>query len=245
MKLDCYLVPSEATESVLAGKSVVTIDVLRTCTTIAAALMNGAERIIPAATVEAATKLMSSLDRESTLLCGETEGKKVQGFDLGNSPLEYTRDAVEKKTLIFASTNGTKLMARGLNAQQQLICSFVNVGKVVERVRPDDPELIIVSSGMNGRFSLEDAVCAGMVVARLAESFSETWDINDGAHAAIALYEKFGGDIRSMLFNTTHGQHLVSLGFASDVDVSSRVDSVPVLPLLKQGRITLDEDTDG
>ena len=84
MKLDCYMVPSEITETALRGKIVVIVDVLRSCTTIAYALVNGAEKIIPAATVEAATKLMSSLDTGSTLLCGEREGKKVDGFDLGN-----------------------------------------------------------------------------------------------------------------------------------------------------------------
>ncbi|KPJ61421.1 MAG: hypothetical protein AMJ46_01675 [Latescibacteria bacterium DG_63] len=239
MNLDCYLVPSEATESVVAGKTVVIVDVLRTCTTIAFALMNGAERVIPAATVEAATKLMSSLDRGSTLLCGETEGKKVKGFDLGNSPLEYVRDVVEKKTLVFASTNGTKLMARGASAREQLICSFVNIQKVVENVRPDGPELIVVASGMNDRFSLEDAVCAGMVVAKLNELSAGAWELNDGAHAAMALFEKLGKNIRRMLLDSAHGRYLVSIGFASDVETSSRVDSVPVLPVLKEGRITL------
>jgi 2-phosphosulfolactate phosphatase len=239
MKLDCYLVPSEATEPVLAEKVVVIIDVLRTCTTIAFALMNGAERVIPAATVEAATKLTSSLDKGSTLLCGETEGEKVKGFDLGNSPSEYTRDMVEGKTLVFASTNGTRLMARSLNAQEQLICSFVNIERVTERVRPDGPAPVIVASGMNDRFSLEDAVCAGMVAAKLNELSPGTWDMNDGAHAAVALFDKFGSDIRRMLLDSAHGRYLTSLGFGSDVETSSRVDSVPVLPVLKDGRITL------
>ncbi len=242
MRMDCYLVPSEATESVFAEKTVVIIDVLRTCTTIAFALMNGAERIIPAPTVEAATKLTSSLDKGSTLLCGEAEGKKVRGFDLGNSPSEYTRDIVEGKTLVFASTNGTRLMARGHNAQEQLICSFVNIARVVDRVRPDGPALVIVSSGMNDRFSLEDAVCTGMVAAKLNDISPGIWEMNDGAHAAIALFEKFGKDIRGMLLDSAHGRYLASLGFASDVEVSSRTDSVPVLPVLKEGRITLSSD---
>ncbi|UCF77769.1 MAG: 2-phosphosulfolactate phosphatase [Candidatus Eiseniibacteriota bacterium] len=241
MKLDCYLVPSEATEQVLAGKAVVIIDVLRTCTTIAFALMNGAGRVIPAATIEAATKLMSSLDRGSTLLCGEREGKKVKGFDLGNSPLEYTREIVQDKTLVFASTNGTKLMARGVNAQEQLVCSFVNVERVVGRIRPEGPEPVVVASGMNDRFSLEDAVCAGMVATRLSQLSPGLWELNDGARAAVALFEKFGEDILRMMHESAHGKYLASLGFASDVEVSARVDSVPVLPVLKEGRITLSD----
>jgi len=126
------MVPSEIGEAALRGKIAVIVDVLRSCTTVAYALVSGAEKIIPAATVEAATKLVSSLDTGSTLLCGEREGRKVDGFDLGNSPLEYTRAIVEGKTLVFASTNGTKLMSKGQMAQEQLLCSFVNIGKVVE-----------------------------------------------------------------------------------------------------------------
>jgi len=239
MKLECYIVPSEVTEASLRGKIVVIVDVLRSCTTVAHALLNGAEKIIPAATVEAATKFMSSLDRGSTLLCGEREGKKVHGFDLGNSPLEYTRAIVEGKTLVFASTNGTKLMTKGQKAQEQLLCAFVNVGKVVERLRPEGPEPVIVCSGTNGQFSLEDTVCAGMVASRLGETLPGTWELNDGARAAITLFEKFGGDIYRMLHDSSHGRYLLSLGFGLDIEVCARTDSVPILPVLREGRITL------
>ena len=239
MKLDCYIVPSEITEAALRGKIVVIVDVLRSCTTVAYALVNGAEKIIPATTVEAATKLMSSLDRGSTLLCGEREGRKINGFDLGNSPLEYTRAIVGGKTLVFASTNGTKLMAKGQKAQEQLLCSFVNIGKVVEALRPEGPEPVVVCSGTNGQFSLEDAVCSGMVASKLGEVFPGAWELNDGARAAITLFEKFGGDIYGMLHDSSHGRYLLSLGFGLDIEVCARTDSVPVLPVLREGRITL------
>ena len=223
----------------MRGKIVVLIDVLRSCTTVAYALLNGAEKIIPASTVEAATKLMSSLDRGSTLLCGEREGKKVTGFDLGNSPLEYTRAIVEGKTLVLASTNGTKLMAKGQNAQEQLLCSFVNVGSIVGRLKPEGSGPIVVCSGTNDQFSLEDAVCAGMVISRLVEMFPGAWELNDGAKAATSLLEKFGGDIYGMLHNSSHGRYLLSLGFGLDIEVCARTDSVQVLPILKEGRVTL------
>jgi 2-phosphosulfolactate phosphatase len=239
MKLDCYLVPSEVTEATLKGRVVVIIDVLRSCTTIAYALLNGAEKIIPAGTVEAATKLMSSLDRASTLLCGERDGKKVSGFDLGNSPLEYTREAVAAKTLVFASTNGTKLMSRGIKAEEQLVCSFVNVGRVIARLGPEGIEPVILCSGTSGRFSMEDSVCAGMVAHGLIQASANAWELNDGAKAAVALYEKWGNDIYGVVSGSSHGKYLLELGFGLDLEVCSRVDSVPVLCVLREGRITV------
>jgi len=238
MKLDCYLTPSEVTEAILKGRVVVIIDVLRSCTSIAYALLNGAEKIIPAGTVEAATKLMSSLDRASTLLCGEREGKKVSGFDLGNSPLEYTREAVAGKTLVFASTNGTKLMSRGIKAEEQMVCSFVNVGQVTARLGSQRVEPVILCSGTNGKFSMEDTVCAGMVAHGLMQGSADSWELNDGAKAALALYEKWGNDIYSVVCDSSHGKYLLELGFGLDLEVCARVDSVPVLCVLKEGRIT-------
>jgi len=238
MKLDCYLTPSEVTEAILKGREVVIIDVLRSCTSMAYALLNGAEKIIPAATVEAATKLMSSLDKASTLLCGEREGKKVSGFDLGNSPLEYTREAVAGKTLVFASTNGTKLMSRGIKAEEQLVCSFVNVGQVIARLRSQGMEPVILCSGTNGRFSMEDTVCAGMVAHGLMKDSADTWELNDGAKAALVLNEKWGSDTYGVVSGSSHGKYLLELGFGLDLEVCSRVDSVPVLCVLKEGRIT-------
>jgi len=239
MKLDCHLVPTEVTEAVLKGRVVVIVDVLRSCTTITYALLNGAEKIIPAATVESATKLMSSLDRSSTLLCGERDGKKVAGFDLGNSPLEYTREVVSEKTLVFASTNGTKLMSREVKAEEQLICSFVNVGQVAARLSPEGPEPVILCSGTNARFSMEDSVCAGMLIARLLEIFPGGWELNDGAKAVVALHSKYGDDIYQMILDSSHGKYLLSLGFDLDLEVCARLDSIPILPVLKDGRITL------
>ena len=228
-------------EAAVRGKAVVIVDVLRSCTTIAFALTNGAEKIIPAATVESATRLMSSLDKGSTLLCGEREGRKVAGFDLGNSPLEYTREIVGNKTLVFASTNGTRLMLKGQNAQEQLLCSFVNVGRVVERLRISSAEMIIACSGAEGQFSLEDTVCAGMVASRLVDALPGVWELNDGARAAISLFETFGADVHRMLRGSAHGRNLLSLGFGLDLEVCARVDSVPVLPVLKEGRITVSD----
>src|SRR5258705_1713508 len=110
-RIDLYVLPAELEKASLDGHQIAVVDVLRSSTSIATALMNGAAKIIPVKTVEEATKLHGTLDPKTSLLCGEREGRKVTGFHLGNSPREYTRKKVNGSTLIFASTNASPLMA--------------------------------------------------------------------------------------------------------------------------------------
>src|SRR5512147_1685269 len=98
-------------ELVLKDKNVVVIDVLRTSTTMAAGLANGAREIIPTEDAAAAGRIGRGSKGQS-LLCGERNGKIIEGFDLGNSVKEYTAKNVAGKTLIFSSTNGTAALIK-------------------------------------------------------------------------------------------------------------------------------------
>ncbi|MDO9027030.1 MAG: 2-phosphosulfolactate phosphatase, partial [bacterium] len=89
-------------EQGLAGKMVVVIDVLRASTSMVAALEAGAKEIIPLASIEEATRLAETMGREIVVLCGERDGNKINGFDLGNSPLEFTPENVKGKSLLMA-----------------------------------------------------------------------------------------------------------------------------------------------
>jgi 2-phosphosulfolactate phosphatase len=243
-RIELFLVPGEIPESYLRDKLAVTIDVLRACTTVAYAFANGAGSAIPAQEVEEATKLLASLDRHSTLLCGERNGLKIKGFDLGNSPLEYTEDVVGGKTLIMASTNGTPAMARASVAKVQLLCSFVNIGLVAEALKGEEggaggSDVAIVCSGRMGRMAIEDAVCGGMLVHLLdAAGLADLRDgANDAAVAARDLYLRHSESLSAMIEESSHGRYLASIGFAADLKICSRLDSVPVLPVLADGVI--------
>ncbi len=236
MRIEALFTPSEITEPAVKDKPVVVIDVLRACTTIAFAMSRGCERIIPVASVEAAMNLASSLEKKVTLLGGEREGKRIDGFDLGNSPLEYTTDVVKGKAVVLATTNGTKAISMSQGAKEILVASFVNMASVVERAAgPGGGSLTIVCAGESGKFSLEDAVCAGMLIERLGES--RNVELNDGAHAARLLYRQNQDSIADLLKQCEHGRYLESLGFAKDLDICSRVDSLSILPVVKEGRI--------
>jgi len=236
MRVETLFTPSEITEAAVKDRVVVVIDVLRACTTIAFAMSRRCERIIPVASVEAAMNLASSLEKKVTLLGGEREGKRIDGFDLGNSPLEYTEDVVKGKAVVLATTNGTRAMSMSQGAKEILVASFVNMASVVERASGLGKEtLTVVCAGESGKFSLEDAVCAGMLIDRLGET--NAVDLNDGAQAARSLYLQNQNSIADLLKQCEHGRYLEGLGFAKDLDICSRVDSLNILPVVKEGRI--------
>ena len=125
MNIDVFFTPLQVQDELsLQNKTVLVVDVLRASTTIATALKNGARVIIPAASVESAVKYASTLEEGSFLLCGERGGEIIDGFHLGNSPLEYTEEKVKGKTLIYASRATSSLMFSKLTSPSR--CFFIH-----------------------------------------------------------------------------------------------------------------------
>jgi 2-phosphosulfolactate phosphatase len=244
IRIDLHVTPSEVERAALEQRQIVVVDVLRTCTSAAHALRNGAAKIIPVETVEEATRLAQTLDPKSRLLCGEREGRKVSGFDLGNSPREYDRDKVEGKTLVFASTNASPLMAGQLEGREQRLLGYVNLTAVAGAVRRDAADLAIVCAGRNGRVSLEDFACAGALVRRLTDG-DRAIVVNDAAELARAYDAAHGHAPEAILRQSEHGRYLMEIGFEGDLAVCAAVDAVPVVPFLKDGRITTELAGDG
>ncbi|HEY6222138.1 MAG TPA: 2-phosphosulfolactate phosphatase [Candidatus Eisenbacteria bacterium] len=236
-RLDLYFTPPEAERASIEGRQIVIIDVLRSCTSIAVALSNGASKVIPVESVEEAARLASTLGSKSRLLCGERDGRKVSGFDLGNSPLEYARERVEGATLIFASTNASPLMAGLLEGREQLLLAYVNVGAVADAVRRRGEDVAIVCAGKNKRFALEDAACAGALIRRLTSAGGPV-AVNDAAEMAREYDRSHGLAPEAILRTSEHGRDLIEMGFEDDLPVCAKIDSVPVVPYLREGRIT-------
>jgi 2-phosphosulfolactate phosphatase len=236
-RVDLFLTPAEAARVSIEERRIVVVDVLRTCTSIIHALRNGAAKVIPVETVEDATRLAQTLDPKSRLLCGEREGRKVSGFDLGNSPREYERAKVEGATLVFASTNASPLMAGLLEGHEQRLLAYVNVSALADSVRTEDADLAIICAGRNGRFSLEDAACAGTLVRRLTE-FGGAAVLNDAAEMAREYDRAHGRDPEAILRKSEHGRYLIELGFEEDLPICAALDGVPLVPVLKDGRVT-------
>ena len=134
MKITLFFTPAGIDDDQISGRTAVVIDILRATTTAAVALFNGAREIIPTATLGDATSLKQKLDHSSVLLGGEREGQKVEGFDLGNSPFEYSSKVVENKSIILASTNGSAALLCGSEAENCLACAFINISAVLKQV---------------------------------------------------------------------------------------------------------------
>jgi len=226
----------------LKDKNVVVIDVLRTSTTMAAGLFNGAKEIIP--TEDAAQAGLIGRNSEGqSLLCGERNGKLIPGFNLGNSIKEYSPDVVKGKTLIFSSTNGTPAIAKSKFAANCVIASFANMSRCAEYVRLLKKDFVIVCAGKLSEFSLEDTVCAGMLIHKVT-SFAvrrDRYQLSDSAIAAMKLYSVYQDDFLRMFHESQHGKFLAELGFEDDLQACSKVDSLPCLPIFRNGIIRLIE----
>jgi 2-phosphosulfolactate phosphatase len=236
VKTQVFFTHDGINESHVEGKLIAVIDVLRVSTTIAYAHASGCERIVPVESVEMASKLAASLDKTVTLLGGEREGRRIDGFDLGNSPLEYTRDVVGGKNIILSTTNGTKAITKAREADDIVVACFVNMSAVLEHIgRAGGKPVGILCAGKQGRFALEDAVCAGMMIDRLA-GMGET-ELDDAGVAARLLYLQHKDSIRALVRDCEHGKYLASLGFEKDLEACAAVDSLNTLPVVREGRI--------
>jgi 2-phosphosulfolactate phosphatase len=199
----------------------VIIDVLRATTTLTVAIANGARAVVPCATPDAALALRAR--RPGTLACGEREGRIVEGFDLGNSPFEYTRARVEGRTLAFASTNGSQAMLAARDVRRRVLGAFHNASAVVEAVSRES-DVTIVCAGKLGGFSYEDVCCAGLLVARLAQRGAIA--ANAAARFARALAPADAGEVRAVVEGSAHARDLASMGeaYAGDVEFCARLD---------------------
>lgn len=239
MKIDVHFTPAEVEPAVLAEATVVVIDVVRATTTIVEALANGVRAVLPTSSTEEAVKLAASLGREDTLLGGERKGLKIEGFDLGNSPLEYVGDEVEGKQVVMTTTNGTPALRAADEAARVLVCAFTNLTAVACSVA-DDAHVVVQCAGREGRFCFEDAVCAGHLLLRIQELRGAGLQLNDPARAACALAERVEVSAE-FLRGTAAGLSIEAIGLGDDLTVCADVDRHDIVPHLRDGTITVIE----
>jgi len=236
MQVEVFLTGYNVDETDVTDRTVVVVDVLRTSTTIASALHNGARAVVPVADMSEASTLASNLDPASFLLGGERAGERIEGYQFGNSPLEYTEQRVEGRTVILNTTNGTPSIRRVRRATHLVVGAFVNATRVVDFVRDMDLDVVIVCAGWRNRVSLEDTLCAGMLLHRLWDG-REPDDSTDTSHIAFTLYQREQGDVGGAVRRSRHGKRLARMGLDDDVDFCGSIDILPVLPYFRDSRI--------
>jgi 2-phosphosulfolactate phosphatase len=232
MRVDVFFTPLQADELSLRDKTIVVIDVLRASTTIITALYNGAREIIPVTTVERAVKISGRLFGDVVLLGGERNGKTIQGFNLGNSPAEYTEERVRGKAIVFSTTNGSQAIEKARYAQLLMVCGFANIAAVGTALNELNRDFIVVCAGTDGNFSIEDSVCAGMLLHLVQERKDRELTLSDSAHASMLLYKAHSKNILKMVKNSEHGKYLAEIGFADDLKQCAQVDVMEIVPQL-------------
>ncbi len=242
--LNVYALPTLATPEDLAQGTVVIIDVLRASTTIVHALEAGATEVIPCLEVEQARKTAAVLPQGQTVLGGERGGLKIDGFDLGNSPEDYTPETVAGKTVVFTTTNGTRAMQRCNKSRHVLIGAFVNAQSLCRKLA--GMEIIhLVCAGTRGEMSTDDILLAGLIVQRLQQRGDMQYALNAQAitaretwQAAFALPHALGAEpleperLAAQLETTTGGQDLSKIGLQRDILVASELDQFQCVPEL-------------
>lgn len=229
MKIDVLFSPIQTDELFFTGKTTVVIDVLRASSTIITALSNGAKEVVPVGTVEFAVKVSGGIFGGQTLLGGERNTKKIEGFALGNSPSEYTKEIVEGKIIVFYSTNGSQAIVKAKYSGNLFICSFNNMNAISNHLKKMNNDVLIICAGNNHFLSLEDSVCAGMLVNELHSEKNKTV-LTDSSKTAMTLFKSFGKNIDKLLPETDHGQLLKVNGFESDLKACAKLDSTKVIP---------------
>jgi 2-phosphosulfolactate phosphatase len=237
MVVDLHLITQQAEESALRDRTVVVIDVLRAGTSIITALSNGAKEIIPVSTVESAVKISGNLFGDVVLLGGERNGKMIEGFDLGNSPSEYSPERVKGKSIIFSTTNGSQALVKARYARDVYVCGFVNITAAAEALAENPRDFTVLCSGNNGALSMEDTVCAGMLIDKVSTLADVETSLTDSSRAAVVLYKKFGKNTLKVVRTSDHGKYLHAIGYDADLDTCAAVDSTRVVPHLEGNSI--------
>ena len=234
MRLSYFHSPDRVPAEGMADAAVA-IDVLRATTTMAWALQNGAEAIQAFADLAQLDAAASAWPNDQSLRAGERGGQKLDGFDLGNSPLAVTPERVGGRRIFMSTTNGTRALDRVRSAPMLLTAALVNRSAVAKRLLQHRPEQIwMVGSGWEGAYSLEDSLAAGALADALLEgSGASLLDLagNDETCAAHALWQQWKDQPEALLRLASHGQRLQRLGdHEADLACCAAVDSLTVVP---------------
>ena len=238
MKVDIFSKPIDVNPQDFVSRTAVVIDVLRASSTMAIALQNNCREIIPTDEVDRAFEIAEAFPSQNVLLCGERRGFKVEGFDLGNSPQDYTPAKVANRILVFTTSNGTRAIKHAELANQVVICALVNLLAVAKYLANSTSDILILCAGREGDPSLEDAICAGLLANRIFEHDQEKVRLTQNAQDVIEMSQGYRGDLLQMLQQSEHGRYLIKIGQKADLEVCARLNSINIVPVYRDGVIS-------
>lgn len=217
------------------GKNVVVIDVLRATSVMITALREGVKSIHVFSEIE--ETIEASKKETNTILCGERKGLKINGFDYGNSPLEFKKMFIKGKKMFMTTSNGTRAIKNSKEFKNLYIASFLNIQGVIEKLKEDmETDVTIICAGTDNNFSLDDALCAGEIARRL--NLVIDFECNDSERALILL-AKSSNNFSLLLEKTKHYSYLKKLGLSEDLEYCLSIDKYRIVPQLINDVISL------
>jgi 2-phosphosulfolactate phosphatase len=234
MRIHVALTPAEFAACALEGSSVLVVDVLRATTTVVAACLAGCRAVVPVRDPEEARRRAAQWPRGQVVLAGERGGDPPPGFDLGNSPLEFTAARVGGRTVVLTTTNGTNAMLAAGRADRAALAALTNVDAAARWAREGGRDVVVLCSGEQGNFALEDAVCAGFLVERLAVPASEC---SDAAVATRCLAQHYATRLDTLREDSRWARRLANAHRQADLDACLRLAGLDCVPVLEDGMI--------
>jgi len=216
----------------LEKKVVVVIDVLRATSTISTALEHGVKKVIPVETIEQCKDYNSS----EFILAAERDGKKVDGFEYGNSPFDYVQETIQGKSLVLTTTNGTRAITSSKNAASIITGAFLNLNAVVDTLRSQQKDVLLYCAGWKDQYSLEDTLLAGAVISKLDNEFEVKSDL---AFSAKNLYHSSKSDLLGTIKNGSHFKRLQNLGIQKDLEFCVQIDEFDKVPTWNEDGLTV------
>lgn len=235
MKIDVIITPEYINKDYIKGKNVVVIDMLRATTVMVTAIGNGCKEVIPFLTVEEVIEKAKELGRENCILGGERNAEKIEGFDLSNSPLEYTKKVVNGKTILITTSNGTKTLTKAVGAKRIFVGCVLNGKALAEKLDKINEDVIILNSGTNGEFTMDDFICTGYIIDEISK-ITNKLELTDISKTAQYVYVK-NKDIESFISNAKHYERMRELDLMPDVEHSMKKEFTKLVPEYKNGHI--------
>jgi 2-phosphosulfolactate phosphatase len=218
------------------GKIGVVVDILRATTTIVTAFEFGVKSILPVESVEQCR----DFQQKGYIGAAERGGKKVEGFELGNSPFDYFNPCYAGKRIVFTTTNGTRTISTIKAADRILFGAFVNLKAVAEYLMNINKDVIITCAGWEGEVNLEDTLFSGALIEELASSHTKE---GDAAVLAHRLYIQNGENIPKFLEESSHIHRLKNMELQKDIDFCLELNKYEIVPELVDGEIISFENT--
>jgi len=209
---------------------VVVIDVLRATTAFCAAFDRGFRSILPVATVEDAQLYQT----KGYLVAAERGGDRLDFADFGNSPTGFLHSGIVAEKLVYSTTNGTRAIETGKEAEMLALASFSNLSAVTQWIQHQEKNIVILCSGWENTFSLEDAMCAGALASRLMANKNFTTSC-DATHVALFLWENAEPDPEGFAKQSSHYQRLLNKGLSDDLNYCFRIDTSRAVPVMADG----------